>query len=142
GLDRFGRVADQRWLKSSDGSNIDRYQYTYDRDSNRLTRTNVVNTSFNETYTYDSLNELATFARGSHTQSWSPDGNGNFSTVTTDGTGQTRTHNAQNEITSISGLTTPTYDANGNLTKDETGKTLTYDAWSRLKQVNASGGGS
>ena len=39
--------------------------------------------------------------------------------------------NAQNEITSISGATTPTYDANGNMTGDEVGRTLVYDAWNR-----------
>src|SRR5207237_3123893 len=48
GLDRFGRVVDQRWIPTaSPNSPTDRFQYTYDRDSNRLTRTNVVNTSFN-----------------------------------------------------------------------------------------------
>ncbi|MDW8244161.1 MAG: hypothetical protein RMJ88_13190 [Thermogemmata sp.] len=41
GLDRFGRIVDQRWLKSSDGSAIDRLQYSYDRNGNRLSRTNL-----------------------------------------------------------------------------------------------------
>jgi RHS repeat-associated protein len=36
-------------------------------------------------------------------------------------------------------LTTPTYDHNGNLTKDEQGQTYTYDAWNRLVQVKNSG---
>ena len=58
----------------------------------------------------------------------------------TDGTTQTRGHNKQNEITSISGATTPTYDANGNLTKDETGRTFKYDSWNRLVEVKNSGG--
>src|SRR5262249_21658513 len=35
GLDRFGRVDDQRWLKTSTGTATDRFQYGYDRDSNR-----------------------------------------------------------------------------------------------------------
>src|SRR6266851_4494009 len=34
-----------------------------------------------------------------------------------------------------SALTTPTYDVNGNMTGDETGHTLIYDAWNRLVQV-------
>ena len=59
---------------------------------------------------------------------------GNFSSITTNGNTQTRTHNQQNEITSISSLTTPTYDANGNMTGDQTGKMLVYDAWNRLVQ--------
>jgi hypothetical protein len=42
GLDRFGRVVDQRW-RSSSGTSVDRYQYGYDRNSNRTFRDNVVN---------------------------------------------------------------------------------------------------
>ena len=37
-----------------------------------------------------------------------------------------------------SGATTPAYDANGNLTTDETGRTLKYDAWDRLVEVRDS----
>lgn len=55
--------------------------------------------------------------------------------MTTDGSTQNRTANQQNEITSISGQTTPGYDANGNTTTDQTGHTLIYDAWNRLVQV-------
>ncbi len=66
---------------------------------------------------------------------------GNFDSVTTDGgSPQTRSANRQNEITSISGATTPTYDGNGNMTGDETGKLFVYDAWNRLVTVKSSGG--
>jgi RHS repeat-associated protein len=60
--------------------------------------------------------------------------------VTTNGNTQTRTHNAQNEITGISGAVTPTYDANGNLTRDETGRQFVYDAWNRLVAVKDAAG--
>ena len=53
---------------------------------------------------------------------------------------QTRTHNGQNQTTSISGATTPTYDYNGNTTKDDTGKQYVYDAWNRIMTVKNSGG--
>src|SRR5438552_3250960 len=36
GLDRFGRVVDQRWIVTATGTATDRFQYTYDRDSNVL----------------------------------------------------------------------------------------------------------
>jgi hypothetical protein len=39
GLDRFGRVAGQRWLKTGTGE-TDWFQYGYDRDGNRLYRDN------------------------------------------------------------------------------------------------------
>ena len=140
GTDRFGRVVDQRWVVAATGVAADRFGYTLDRDGNRLTRTNGVNAAFGEAYTYDGLNQVANFARGAHTQAWNYDALGNWSGVTTDGTTQTRTANAQNEITAISGATTPTYDANGNMTTDETGRQFAYDAWNRLKVVKSSGG--
>ena len=119
GLDRFGRVVDQRWFKSSDGSALDRLEYSYDTNGNRLSRVNLLNSDLSETYSYDNLNQLISFTRGSHTRSWDYDAQGNWQSVVTDGSTQTRTHNAQNEITGISGAVTPTYGANGNLTTDE-----------------------
>jgi RHS repeat-associated protein len=156
GLDRFGRVVDQRWLNSSTSTTTDRFQYGFDRDGNVLYSNNLVNSSFSELYHtngasngYDSLNQLSAFARGtlsdtnsdgipdtvvspSHSQSWNLDAAGNFNFVTTDGTSNTRLHNKQNEITALAGASTPSYDANGNTTGDDYGKTLVYDAWNRL----------
>jgi hypothetical protein len=115
-----------------------------------------VNSSLGELYHangsgngYDLLNQLTNFARGTlnsskdtitsptHSQSWGFDALGNWSNVTTDGSTQTRTANQQNEITSISGQTTPTYDPNGNMTGGQGGKTLIFDAWNRLVQVKS-----
>ena len=119
-------------------------------------RNNLVNSSFGELYHasgagngYDGLNQLTNFSRGvlsqsqtgtmldtiaspSHQQSYAMDAQGNFTNVTSDGTSQNRTQNQQNQITSITGLTTPGYDANGNTTTDQAGNTLVYDAWNRL----------
>src|SRR5262249_12421308 len=50
GLDRFGRIVDQRWINTTSSTATDRFQYSYDRDSNRLTKANLVNSSFNESY--------------------------------------------------------------------------------------------
>jgi YD repeat-containing protein len=153
GLDRFGRVVDQRWIITGTGTPTYRMQYGYDRDGNVLYANNLVNSTFSELYhangagnDYDNLNQLTNFARGTlngsndtitaptHSQSWAFDALGNWSSLTTDGNTQTRTANKQNEITSISGQTTPGYDANGNMTGDQTGKTLVFDAWNRLVQ--------
>jgi RHS repeat-associated protein len=153
GLDRFGRVVDQRWIKTGNGTHTDRFGYGYDRDSNRTYRDNLVNTAFGELYSYDGLGQLASFDRGtlngtktgisgtpSRSQSWDYDALGNWDSITTGGSTQTRSANRQNEITSISGATTPAYDANGNLTGDEAGKQFVYDAWNRLVRVKDSGG--
>lgn len=71
GLDRFGRVVDQRWIRSSDNANIDRYTYGYDADSNVLFKQNTANPSDSELYHadgatagYDGLNRLTAFQRG------------------------------------------------------------------------------
>jgi len=46
GLDRFGRVLDQKWQTTAATPTVlDEYTYTYDRDSNRLTRGNSTQTS-------------------------------------------------------------------------------------------------
>jgi RHS repeat-associated protein len=159
GLDRFGRVVDQRWIVTSTGTATDRFQYGYDRDGNVLYKNNLVNSSFSELYHpsgagngYDALNQLQAFSRGvlsassggggvldtisspSHSQSWTPDPLGNFSSVTTDGTPVSRTNNKQNEVTAVGGNTLG-FDNNGNLTTDDHGYTFIYDAWNRLVQA-------
>jgi len=89
GLDRFGRVIDQRWLNSSDVS-VDRYQYTYDRNANRTSKVNVLNGSFTEVCAYDGLNRLVDVQRGSAAyQSWVLDALGNMNSVTTNREDQT-----------------------------------------------------
>jgi RHS repeat-associated protein len=82
GLDRFGRVVDQRWVKTSTNTDTDHFQYGYDRDGNRLYRDNVLRPEFGELYHasgvsdtydaqgnllttgYDRLNRLTAFSRG------------------------------------------------------------------------------
>jgi RHS repeat-associated protein len=161
GLDRFGRVVDQRWLNPSNPTMpTDRFLYGYDRDGNRLYRDNGVNQSFGEIYHanaagtgYDNLNQLTAFYRGQlsatkdtisgtpqHSQAWSLDVMGNWSQFNSDTTTQTRGANRQNETTFISGQTTPTYDYNGNTTKDDTGKQYVYDAWNRIVKVKDQNG--
>jgi YD repeat-containing protein len=160
GLDRFGQVVQQRWRKTSDGSHTDRFQYGYDRNSNRLYRQNLINATFSELYHadgasagYDPLDQLLEFQRGvlsdsnsdgvpdtvataSRSQAWTLDAQGNWSTLTTDGSAQTRSHNQQNQITAVQGQqTAPAYDANGNLLQDDTGQAYVYDAWNRLVQA-------
>lgn len=46
GLDRFGRIRDQRWMKTSDALNRDRFEYGYDRNGKRLYEKNLVDAAF------------------------------------------------------------------------------------------------
>jgi RHS repeat-associated protein len=139
GLDRFGRVVDQRWTQGTTGTSpvLDRYGHTYDRNSNRLTRSNALNAAFSETYAYDALNQLSSFSRSggaTTSQQWQFDALGNWTTVTTNGVAENRTANAQNELTQV-GSASLAYSPTGNLTTDAQGRTLTYDGWNRLVSV-------
>jgi hypothetical protein len=168
GLDRFGRVVDQRWLSPSNPTMpTDRFLYGYDRDGNRLYRDNRVyqdgsgNYTFGELYHpntvgagYDNLNQMTAFYRGAlsptkdtivgvpqHSQTWSLDVVGNRSSLTNDNNPpQNRTHNRQNEVTSV-GATTLTFDNNGNTKVDDQGNVYAYDAWNRIVQVTVGGTG-
>ncbi len=151
-LDAFGRVAVQDWYDTTTSSTVDYYQYGYDADGNVHYSDNLVDAVFSELYTYNNLNELTSFERGTltspldaisgtptATQSWDLDALGNFTSVTTNGTTVDNTANQQNEYTAL-GSATPTYDANGNMTTDETGQQYVYDAWNRLVEVKDSSG--
>ena len=137
GFDRFGRVVEERWVNPTTNTVTDDFLYTYDRDGNRLTSSNALDSSLSQQFSYDNLNQLASFTQGSHTESWSLDAVGNWLSFTNNGSNQTRSFNNQNQLTSISGATTPTYDNNGNTTKDDQGIAYTYDAWNRLVKAVA-----
>jgi YD repeat-containing protein len=156
GLDRFGRVEDQRWLDTSSGTATDRFQYGYDRDNNRLYRENLIDAAFSELYHengsssgYDLLNQLTDWQRGtlnsakdsftgtpSRTQEWDFDALGNFDSQSTNGTATNHTHNKQNQVTGV-GSASLTFDSNDNMTTDEMGRTFVYDAWNRLVEVKS-----
>ncbi len=110
---------------------------------------------------YDPLNRMTYYQRGYLTASgndgssidtapraytqyaWQLDALGSWTSYNTYEVPQTRACNSQNEITGASGpgiTTTPQYDANGNMTTDQNGNTLTYDAWNRLVAVKNAGG--
>jgi hypothetical protein len=167
GLDAFGRVIDQLWGPAT--SPTERYQYAYDRDGNVLYKNDLVNPSDSELYhangvaensSYDDLNRLQSFARGtlsasgnngsmldqitapSASQTWTLDALGNWSGDSGQSNGtETRTFNAQNQITEADGDSTinVTYDNNGNMIGDGGGNAYVYDAWNRLIKLEQSG---
>ncbi len=143
GLDRFGRLVDQRWLKTSDGTHRERVQYGFDRANNRQWRDNLVGTSNqDEYYTYDALYQLKILKRGNLNagktdlggtpvwqEDWNYDPTGNWRGTTSayvtqvNGTttlDQNRSHDQANEILTLTGTPDwpdPTHDAAGNTTR-------------------------
>jgi RHS repeat-associated protein len=84
---------------------------------------------------YDAGNRVTSYTRtGGITppnQTWKYDDNGNWISTTLAGQTDTRTHNADNELTS--GNTT--YDARGNMTKDPDGNEYHYDLDNRIFKI-------
>ena len=150
-LDRFGRVVDQIWMDygADPDVTLDEYTYTYDRAGNRTSRDNELHSAFDEDYTYDGLDRLTDADRADNfDQTWTLDGLGNFSAFDDDGSSQSRTANAVNEITGITGgWITPAYDDAGSMISgpkpgDETTRVhYVYDAWNRLVEVRADDSG-
>ena len=150
GFDRFGRVVDQLWANDAGTTVIDEYKYGYDRAGNRTWKQNAaaVGKALDELYTYDQIDRLTNTQRGTLVftdpddptitatkyQDWTLDGLGNFAEFDDNGTSQTRDVNGANEITSTTGIATPTYDAAGNIISDGTLK-YEYDAWNRQTVV-------
>jgi hypothetical protein len=56
GLDRFGRIVEQKWTDGAGATTLDHFSYTYDRNGNRLTKTNQLASALGESYRYDGLN--------------------------------------------------------------------------------------
>jgi RHS repeat-associated protein len=137
GLDRFDRVVLQRWANGPGGNGaiVAQNAYSYDRNGNRLT-----DSIYGANYTYDALNQVQSFTRaawapGVKNQQFSFDALGNWNTLTTDGSAQSRITNTQNEVTNVGG-TTLVYSPVGNMLVDTDWHLLRYDAWNRLVTVN------
>ena len=124
GLDRFGRVVDQKWqIQSGTPVVKDQFKYAYDRTSNRTSRdvapdAGTPPTGLDHYYTYDGLDRLTQSNRGNlasgvitdqnadANQAWGLDTVGNWTQFKWDADGggagtptvQSRAHNKANEI--------------------------------------------
>ena len=150
-LDQFDRVSELKWVNAGTSTTLVDLQYSYDDDDNVLSKTDLVNTTQSQLFNYDNLNELTGYQEGTisggvissptASQSLAFDALGNTTSNTVNGgTAETLTANAQNQYTSVSGATTPTYDANGNMTTDSAGLKYVYNAWNQVVAVKNSSG--
>ncbi len=102
----------------------------------------AAHSDFDQAFTYSQLGQLtatAYFNGSAHNQTFTVNALGDMSGITTGGITQNRTTNSENQITAI-GSATISYDNNGNVTTDDKGNTLVYDAWNRLVEVKNSSG--
>jgi RHS repeat-associated protein len=125
------------------------FAYAYDNEGNKKCEQNLQDTSHSEAYQYDNIYRLMNFQVGSSpacstiplptTQTeYTLDPLGNWPNKVTNGITESRTHNAVNEITTITIDGGPpcslSYDNNGNLTTDCT-YNYRYDEENRLTTV-------
>ncbi|MCI5226246.1 MAG: hypothetical protein D3918_06180, partial [Candidatus Electrothrix sp. AX2] len=130
--------------KKSDGSDILGFQYTYDKEGNRLNTLDTVHSERSEQYSYDPVQRLTSFKQGQADQSnqipspqfaaeYELDPLGNSLKVTQDGVAQERTVNAMNQYTAVGGNSL-LYDSNGNLI-DDGSNLYTYDYENQLIKI-------
>ncbi len=141
-LDRFGRLIDLRWSGTRSTTELVKFEYDYDRVSNRLNERNLIdgshgsNPAMDRLFGYDELNRLTSFKTGqlntggdaitspTMTQAFTLDETGNFAGFTqtlVNAVTQTRDHSKANEITDTSESVgkpwaTPAHDVAGNMT--------------------------
>lgn len=164
GLDRFGRIQDQRWLKVT--TDIERIKYGYTQASLKQWKENTVAANnHDDHYSYDGLYQVQVRQQGNYDQSlgiiggtpvqeedFSYDPTGNWNNYTRKANGNTtvnqnRTHTKVNEIKTYLGSSYPvSYDKAGNMVKVPTSETsyglyqeFTWDAWHRLVKITTPG---
>lgn len=172
GIDRFGRIIDQKWQNEAGTAVAARFLHGYNRVGLRMTRdvlTSGAPDNRDEYYEYDRLDRLTKFNRGSlsggmiqdtaaaFNQAWGLDALGNWREFKWDADGgannwtiTSRNHNEANETTSISGAgsVSPAHDAAGNMIKIPkpgvagTQLHVKYDGWGRTTQVLSDIGGT
>jgi RHS repeat-associated protein len=121
--------------RTSTGSVISSFEYTYDSVGNRLTMTTLAGET---QYVYDEINRLISVTEPSgSTTHYQLDGAGNRISVDVDGAVAAYTGNDLNQYTSVD-RDTYQYDLNGNMTSKTTAEgvtTYTYDYEDQLIQV-------
>lgn len=124
-----------------DAANVETLAYTYDANKNPTAevRSGVMaphswstgNTGF------DDQNRLTNWSRANgDAQSWQLSPVNDWQQFTNNGVAQARTHGPAHEITSV-GATPLVHDNRGNLTQDDRGTSMTYDADNMLGAFNA-----
>ncbi|MBO7586933.1 MAG: hypothetical protein J6T13_07115 [Bacteroidales bacterium] len=137
-----------RLTRIMDNPQVMEVEMTYDPVGNMLSKKDLLHLIKSETYTYNASDRLTGFKKGAtsagveipnpmHQIQYVLDAVGNYSTVTEDGQITTYTANNRNAYSAISGASAyaPQYDANGNLTQDDS-HSYSYDFENHLISVD------
>ena len=157
-LDQFGRVDEQLWYNTSTSTAVYDVQYIRDDDGNVRFSIDTLHSSMGGLYEYDSLGQVTEYEQGdvvylgpdygisgsvveSETFTYDSLGNDLVNSTTTTGTVTIDSgFNYDNQITSISSGTLPTYDNNGNMLTDQNDLVYVVNAWNEIVTVKNSSG--
>jgi RHS repeat-associated protein len=127
--------------KQGGTTTVSGHGYGYDATGRRTAETFPGTSTPARTYGYDTADQVTSAnydGGGTQTDAYAYDPAGNRSTATVialGGTATTYTANSVNQYTSITGISAPVHDANGNLTS-QNGVTYTWDSENRLLSVS------
>jgi RHS repeat-associated protein len=127
--------------KQGGTTTVSGHGYTLDATGRRTAETFPGTSTPARTYGYDTADQVTSAnydGGGTQTDAYAYDPAGNRSTATVialGGTATTYTANSVNQYTSITGISVPVHDANGNLTF-QNGVTYTWDSENRLLSVS------
>jgi RHS repeat-associated protein len=129
------------WLTNLTAASNLNMTYSYNADGQTTSVADAINSGQSASYTYDSLNRLASAATPNWSMSWAYDEFGNRTSETGTGTASSLTSSltysaSTNQITT-SGYG---YDAAGNMTAMPNGTSMTYDALDRVQTVTTGSG--
>jgi RHS repeat-associated protein len=114
--------------------------YGYDARKQVTSAVDAVSAN-NQASIYDDAARLKEWRRAAPAQDtrlWTLSTVGDWSSVSTNGVAQARTHSPVHEVTAVAG-TALSYDARGNLTRDEANRTFVWDARNQLATATVAG---
>lgn len=126
-------------LHKLSGTTVSGHGYGYDTTGRRTSETFPGSTTAARTYGYDTADQIASVDYGGgQTDAYNYDAAGNRATASVaslGGTTLTYTANNANQYTTITGMSAPVHDSNGNLTS-QNGVNYTWDSENRLLSVS------
>ncbi len=138
GYDDAGR---QTSVKATVGATtLSSFTYSYQKNGvDTALRQSMIDLSGTTSYSYDGRNRLTGATGPGLTRGYGYDLNSNRTSKTENGTTTNYGYNAANELTTVNGTNTYTYDGNGNLTGGG-GWSLAYNAKNQTTSITKPGG--
>jgi len=124
---------------------VTNFTYTHDANKRKTREVDLAVPAASQTFAYDDADRLTSWSSDAgvtpaQTQTWSLTAVGDWTTTVRTGVTETRTHAPVHEIKTVkvgaAAAKTLAHDAKGNLTKDETAQTYSWDVENRLLVAN------